>query len=1000
MNNSMNDLSSKNPIICPIMVGRDLPAQTLVRLFEQARKGQGQTALVSGEAGIGKSRLVRELRQQLHLDAYMLQGNCFETDQSLPYGPIADLLRALFTTLPPADKNTLLTVEMLRLLPELKNDIHDISLPSGDGEQEKRRLHQALIQLFSSLGGKQPLLLIIEDIHWCDDASLEFLLTLTRHISNQQLLLLLTYRDDEISESLAGFLAQLDRGRITTEFRLPRLTVEVVAAMVRAIFAMERNPRGDFVDALHTLSEGNPFFIEEVLKSLVAEGDIFLTDGKWERKPLAELHIPRTIQVSLRQRLNQMTPRAREALSIAAVTGRRFDFLLMQQLTGIPEIELLRILRELKDAQFVIEESADVFAFRHALTRQAAYQEMFARERRALHRAIGEALEQLRPLNVDDLASHFFAAEVWDKALDYSAQAAEKAHDLYAPRAAARYFTMALEAALQLGQVTMNLYRKRGQIYEQLGDFDAAQADYTRTQELALHHTDLKAECQALLDLGFLWTGRDFRRAGEYLQQAIGIARQLNDSAVLAESLNRVGNWYANREQPFEGLRCHHEALTLFETLDDDARGIAVTLDLLAVTSLMAGDMLACGEYYQQAVVRLRQLHDQQMLSSCLATMSLVGASYMADTSLCPQVDFDESVQQFDEALHIAQKLGWQSGEAGAYMYGGLGFGARGAYRLALEAGEKALEIASEIEHRLWRAGAQMLLGRVYLDLLALTQAQDHLEQALAQAKDINTAFMVNANSAFLALTHIGQGNLSQAATVLNTALQPEMLQGTPLTQVQRLVVCARAELALAHGDPQTALQIVDSLIQSAAHVTDNQGIVPRLWYLRGLALLDLERPEAAREDLYTAQAAAEKQGARSLLWRIWIHLGKLALVNGQRERAEDAFDAALSLLEVLANEISDEMLREQFLAQAQAMIPEKPPLSPRQAARLAYDGLTEREREIATLIAAGKSSREIAEQLILSKRTVDAHTTNILSKLGFSSRIQIARWAVEKGLV
>lgn len=981
------------------MVGRDLPTQALVRLFEQTRNGQGQIALVSGEAGIGKSRLVRELRQQIHFDANILQGSCFEADQSLPYGPIADLLRGLFTALPPADKSTLLTVEMLRLLPEFKNDIHDMALPSGDGEQEKRRLHQALIQLFSSLAGKQPLLLIVEDIHWCDDAALEFLLVLTRRMSHQRLLLILTYREDEISGSLASFLAQLDRERIITEFRLPRLTVETVAAMVRAIFAMDRNPRGEFVDALHSLSEGNPFYVEEMLKSLVITGDIFLADGKWERKPLEELHIPRTVQVSLHQRLSRLTSASREVLAIAAATGRHFNFVLMQQLTGIPEIELLRILRELKDAQFVMEESADVFAFRHALTRQAVYQEMFARERRALHRAIGEALEQLRPENIDDLANHFFAAEIWEKALDYSVRAAEKAHNLYAPRAAARYFTMAVEAVHQLGQGHLHLYRKRGQTYEQIGDFGAAQADYVRTQELAQHDADLKAECQALLDLGFLWTGRNFQRAGEYLQNAITIARRLSDPAVLAESLNRVGNWYANREQPFEGLRCHREALALFETLDD-ARGIAVTFDLLAVTSLMAGDMLACGDYYQKASVRLRQLQDHQMLSSCLATMSLVGVSYMADTSLCPQVDLHESVQQYEEALNIARKLSWQSGEAGAYMYGGLGFGARGAYGLALEAGNKTLEIASEIEHRLWIAGAHMLLGRVYLDLLALPQAQDHLEQALAQAKNINTAFMVNANSAFLALTYIGQGKLSQAETVLNAVLQPEMLAGAPLTQVQRLVVCARVELALAHGDPQTALQIIERLIQSAAITQEHQGIVPRLWYLHGLAMLDLERPEAAREDLYTAQAAAEKQGVRSLLWRIWVDLGKLALVNGQREKAEDAFDRALSLLEMLASEVSDEMLREQFLAQARAIIPEKPPLSPRQAARLVYDGLTERELEIAALIAVGKSSREIAAQLVLSKRTIDAHTANILSKLGFSSRIQIARWAVEKGLL
>lgn len=327
-------VSVHHSFICPIMVGRDLPTQALVRLFDQAHNGYGQIALVNGEAGIGKSRLVRELCAQLHTNAHILQGSCFEADQSLPYGPMADMLRGLFAALPPADKGTLLTVEMLRLLPEFKNDIHDLALPSGAGEQEKRRLHQALIQLFIRLADKQPLLLIVEDIHWSDDASLEFLLTLSRRVNTQRILLLLTYRDDEINEALSNLLVQLDRERITTEFRLPRLTVETVAVMVRAIFAMEHNPRGEFVDALHTLSEGNPFFIEEMLKSLVAEGDIFLVDGKWERKSLEELHIPRTVQVSLNQRLSRMTPASREVLSIAAATGRHFDFVLMQQLTN------------------------------------------------------------------------------------------------------------------------------------------------------------------------------------------------------------------------------------------------------------------------------------------------------------------------------------------------------------------------------------------------------------------------------------------------------------------------------------------------------------------------------------------------------------------------------------------------------------------------------------------------------------------------------------------
>ncbi|HLA44556.1 MAG TPA: LuxR C-terminal-related transcriptional regulator, partial [Aggregatilineales bacterium] len=887
----------------------------------------------------------------------------------------------------------------LRLLPELQNDYSDIPLPSGDSEQEKRRLHQALTRFFSSLSAAQSLLVIIEDVHWCDDASLEFLLLLARRMSSLRVLILLTFRDDEISEALAGFLAQLDRERLTTEFRLSHLPVETVGRMVRAIFAMERNPRSEFVDAVHNLSEGNPFFIEEMLKSMVAAGDIFLSDGKWEPKPLDEIHIPRTVQVSLHGRLNHLSSAAHEILTIAAAAGKRFDFVLLQHLTGMSEVELLQVIHELKDAGFVVEESPDTFAFRHALTRQAVYQEMFTRERSALHQAIGEAYEQLHPGSVDDLATHFFAAEIPEKALDYAAQAAERAQSLYAPRAAARYLTIALEAAQQLGKRRPDLYRGRGQTYEQIGDFEAAQADYLTVRKLAQESGDLKMECQALLDVGFLWTGQNFQRAGEYLQEAIALARQLNDPAVLASSLNRVGNWYANREQPFEGLRCHREALTLFEALDD-APGIAATLDLLAVTSLMAGNMLDCGQYYQQAALRLRQLENPQMLSSCLATMSLVGVSYMTDTSLCPNIELRESINHFNEALHIAHQMGWQSGEAGAYMYGGLGFGARGAFELALEAGNKALEIASEIEHRLWIAGAHMLLGRLYLDLLALPQAQTHLEQALEQAKDINTAFMVNANSAFLALTYIEQGKLDQAEAILDDVLQPDMLAGEQLTQVQRLVVCATAELAIVRGDAQRALEIIEGLILSDPNAAEHKSVIPRLWYLRGLALTELNESDAALENLQVAQEAAEGQGSRSLLWQIYLSAGKLDMMRGRREQAEMAFDAVRYLIETLAAQLSDRSLREHFLAHANRKIPQKPPLSPRQAAQLMYDGLTERECEVAVLIASGKTSREIAEQLVLSKRTVDAHTASILSKLGFSSRIQIARWAVEKGLI
>ena len=148
------------------------------------------------------------------------------------------------------------------------------------------------------------------------------------------------------------------------------------------------------MDSLYTLTEGNPFFIEEILKSLIAGGELVFTDGRWVGRPANELHIPRNIQDAVHQRIVRLSEAAREILTIASVAGQRFDFTLLQQLTHHDEQQLLALMKELIAAQLVIEESADQFAFRHALTRQAIYTDLLARERRALHKAIAETMER------------------------------------------------------------------------------------------------------------------------------------------------------------------------------------------------------------------------------------------------------------------------------------------------------------------------------------------------------------------------------------------------------------------------------------------------------------------------------------------------------------------------------------------------------------------------------------------------------------------------------
>src|SRR5262249_30094757 len=148
--------------------------------------------------------------------------------------------------------------------------------------------------------------------------------------------------------------------------------------------------RAELLDAIYMLTEGNPFYIEELLKALVAAGDIFYADGAWNRKPLAELRIPRSLHDAVQQRVAQLSDGARRVVELAAVVGRRFDFALLQRLAHLDERELLGLIKELIAAQLVVEETDERFAFRHALTRQAIYAELLARERAALHRTIAE----------------------------------------------------------------------------------------------------------------------------------------------------------------------------------------------------------------------------------------------------------------------------------------------------------------------------------------------------------------------------------------------------------------------------------------------------------------------------------------------------------------------------------------------------------------------------------------------------------------------------------
>ena len=242
------------PIVCPVLIGRASAVAALEQLIDALATPRSQMLLVSGDAGIGKSRLVGEAKTYASArGATVLQGACFPQDQTCPFAPLLDLMRANFAG--PVGDLAPFAHELYSLLPDLlPPPTTAIPAPAIDSEQQKRRLFAALAQLILRDAAQRPLVLIIEDLHWSDPASLDFLLFLARLAASMSVLLIGTYRGDEIGAALRHFLMQLDRARLAHELVLAPLTPAEVEIMIQRIFDLHRPIHAEFVNTLYTLT--------------------------------------------------------------------------------------------------------------------------------------------------------------------------------------------------------------------------------------------------------------------------------------------------------------------------------------------------------------------------------------------------------------------------------------------------------------------------------------------------------------------------------------------------------------------------------------------------------------------------------------------------------------------------------------------------------------------------------------------------------------------------
>jgi tetratricopeptide (TPR) repeat protein len=455
--------------------------------WRKASAGQGRMLLISGEPGIGKTRLIRELCTEVQVAGdWVLVGECY-AEGGAPYAAFAQILRRAFRN-GAADQLAaalpdFVLADLLTLAPSLHLQFPDVPPnPSLDPKSEQQRLFENVVAFSQALCDRAPLLLVIEDAHWADSGSLALLRHLARRTRHQPLLIVATYREVELDQTrpFQQVLLDLNRERLVSGLRLSRLDREGTRDMLAVLFGAETTPellRPEFLESIFSVTEGNPFFVEEVCKALVESGQVTFIDGYWDRPSMEDLEIPQSVRVAIQARVAKLPPACQEMLLLAAILGREFEFeTLFAASKGDGEEGLIEALECASRAQLVKEVSAGrevSFAFTHTLIPATLYEGVSTLRRRRLHRRLAAALERLHPDDFEALAYHYGEAGDEMLALTYYTLAGEHASAAYANVEAEGHFRTALEL-VETGAERADLLWELGRVLERQSRYDEA----------------------------------------------------------------------------------------------------------------------------------------------------------------------------------------------------------------------------------------------------------------------------------------------------------------------------------------------------------------------------------------------------------------------------------------------------------------------------------------------------------------------------------------------
>ena len=574
----------------PFLVGREAEFETLRFWQESIQQGRGQTIMIAGDTGVGKTLLAGEvLCASVAAGRRVLIGAAHEQEGQLPYQPFVEAFDQFLS-------------EQGR--PPSENPITHLKDRSGDMQRDQRALFNAAAKFLTDLAAESPVLLLVDDLHAADEASLHLFHYLARQTRAAPVLLFATYRTDlasSVGTPFGSLLNVLYRERLIETLNLSPLSNDAAALIVN--HTLGRKAASPLVEAIHEIAEGNPFFLQEITRSLLKSDKLEEREGQWILKIEAELRPPANLEGLLRERVARLGVQAESVLISAAVIGREFDFESLRAMIALPDGDLLDALDTALMAH-LLEETNVGYRFRHALIRRALYDSLSRARRARLHSRAGEAIEAafgLRPHGltpyIEDLAYHFNLSDRRDRALEYLIQAGQKAASLYALEVAAGHFeqALALMDALALTDPV-----RRWMILESLGWWHTILANTPRAVEcferaIGLPPADGWASAphdRVRLHLGAfkgLITVGDTESSERHLRQALSEVNEQANAPEIADLMYGVAQLHWHKGEYQQAFEAAQKSLSVAERVNKpDA--IARAFEMLALSCHSLGE--------------------------------------------------------------------------------------------------------------------------------------------------------------------------------------------------------------------------------------------------------------------------------------------------------------------------------------------------------------------------------------------------------------------------